>query len=409
MWRLGERDGDVVVGANRAAGHDDGHDAGLSDQFAGVVAVEHRRHQAGLQPVELQARVAQAGDLHHGFGPEVKAGAGRKSEEVDATGGDVLAHVASGHPEPGRSQLVEQLGVDEVDLAQVGGSRISGHSGSMLHGDAHVGVTLHTPPGKELQLRDARLAEGVGGAAVHRRHGSDHLGSFLQMETDRYLDALRADAEALALAAERDLTAPVSGCPGWTVARLVSHTGRIHRWAAEMVRTGASERIAREQMPAAPVGDALVPWFRAGAAQLIDVLQSSDPRAAVWTFNSNGTAAFWFRRQAQETSLHRWDAERATTTPTPIPSDLAADGIDELLEIFVPTARPAADGPEGRIHLQAGDIDRSWDLAFDSGEVVASGSASDLLLFLWSRIPPTTLVATGDEHVLGRWQTDIRI
>ena len=50
------------------------------------------------------------------------------------------------------------------------------------------------------------------------------------------------------------------------------------------------------------------------------------------------TAAFWFRRQAHETAVHRWDAQRAATPSSvdPIDATLAADGVDEWLEVFVP-------------------------------------------------------------------------
>ena len=45
---------------------------------------------------------------------------------------------------------------------------------------------------------------------------------------------------------------------------------------------------------------------------------------------------FWIRRMAQETVIHRVDAELALGEPfAPIPDDLALDGIDEVLERFL--------------------------------------------------------------------------
>ena len=49
----------------------------------------------------------------------------------------------------------------------------------------------------------------------------------------------------------------------------------------------------------------------------------------------------WPRRQAQETSIHRWDAEHATAA-TPARSGLASDGIDEFLDLIVAPSRDRA-------------------------------------------------------------------
>ena len=60
-------------------------------------------------------------------------------------------------------------------------------------------------------------------------------------------------------------------------------------------------------------------------------LAAADPTAPVWTWVPDQRAAFWFRRQAQEVAVHRWDAEGAAGTPNVIESTLAADGVDEWL------------------------------------------------------------------------------
>jgi hypothetical protein len=62
-----------------------------------------------------------------------------------------------------------------------------------------------------------------------------------------------------------------------------------------------------------------------------------DPAAAWYT--PDQTVGFWIRRMAQETVIHRIDAELGTGQPVapvaPVPTDLAVDGIDELLKVFV--------------------------------------------------------------------------
>src|SRR6201999_3325814 len=56
-----------------------------------------------------------------------------------------------------------------------------------------------------------------------------------------------------------------------------------------------------------------------------------DPRspAATW-YEPEQTVGFWIRRMAQETVMHRIDAELAVDgTVSAIPEELAVDGIDE--------------------------------------------------------------------------------
>jgi hypothetical protein len=48
------------------------------------------------------------------------------------------------------------------------------------------------------------------------------------------------------------------------------------------------------------------------------------------------TVGFWIRRMSQETVIHHTDAELGTGQPVaPVPADLAGDGSDELLKVFV--------------------------------------------------------------------------
>ena len=58
------------------------------------------------------------------------------------------------------------------------------------------------------------------------------------LPAERFLAELRADRDrfaALGLLASEEHTAPIAACPGWDLATLVLHLGRIHRWPAEQV------------------------------------------------------------------------------------------------------------------------------------------------------------------------------
>jgi uncharacterized protein (TIGR03083 family) len=251
------------------------------------------------------------------------------------------------------------------------------------------------------------------------------------MEKDRCIAALLADSAALAEAARLGLDAAVPSCPGWSVADLVEHTGRVHRSATRRVRDLESERHSAADI-ALPTRSELVGWFEAGAEALARVLEVAEPDAPVWNWSvTPNLASFWWRRMAQETAVHRWDGQAAHAQQQPIATDVAADGIAELLEVFLPTdfaEQPPAD-LGGTVSLQCTDRPDTWLVTVRGGELIArrdrpsrsgdpagagpgdaplataSASASDLLLLLWRRVPPTApeITADGDEALLARF------
>ena len=65
---------------------------------------------------------------------------------------------------PDLPQLVVELGVDQVDLAEVGPVGVSPHVGAVPDLLPHVRVALDAEPREQTDLRLARLGQGVGGA-----------------------------------------------------------------------------------------------------------------------------------------------------------------------------------------------------------------------------------------------------
>src|SRR4051794_4472746 len=136
------------------------------------------------------------------------------------------------------------------------------------------------------------------------------------MEMQQFLDQLAQNSERLADAAKAAGTdAPVPSCAEWTVTDLLQHCRRGDAWARSIVeqgKAGSTERVLPGEIDTSVQGDALVEAFRAGARELVASLASVAPDTPVWTFSaSNRTAAFWQRRRAQETTVHRYDAETA--------------------------------------------------------------------------------------------------
>jgi uncharacterized protein (TIGR03083 family) len=248
------------------------------------------------------------------------------------------------------------------------------------------------------------------------------------MEVAEHIAALRGEGELLAdVAARLDLDAPVPTCPEWQVRDLIRHVGGVHRWAtAHVVQRRATPIDAQEQtalMEAWPEDGALIDWFREGLVTLVRALETAAPDLACWAFLPAPTPlAFWARRQAHETAIHRVDVERAGASAiTAFPPAFAADGIDEILFGFVsrPRGRLRAETPRTLL-CHAPDAKRHWLVCIGPGPVqvrnevapadcVVRGSASDLYLLLWNRGATDALEVDGDAALLDQWRESVRI
>ncbi|MDQ1396515.1 MAG: hypothetical protein QOG64_1774, partial [Acidimicrobiaceae bacterium] len=219
------------------------------------------------------------------------------------------------------------------------------------------------------------------------------------LAVDRYLATIRSESQALAAAARAGgIDSDISTCPGWKMGRLVGHVGTVHQWAAETVRAGQDDPVDGRALPRPPEGHGVIDWLEEKTAALVDTLHRIGPEAKAWNFSgAPNSTHFWFRRMAHETSVHRWDGEHAATgSPAPLDPALAADGVDEFLEHFLP--QDAGQKVPGTIHLHATDIEGSdgeWLITLSpegssftkehgKGDVAVRGPASDLLLLVWN-------------------------
>ncbi|GMQ85333.1 MAG: maleylpyruvate isomerase family mycothiol-dependent enzyme [Acidimicrobiia bacterium] len=202
------------------------------------------------------------------------------------------------------------------------------------------------------------------------------------MDRDTYLEHIRSDSALVAQAARRGLEPDVPCCEDWTVRQLVGHLGEVHRHKELIVRERLLEP-PEEQIGSPESG--LIEWFEEGAAMLIDTLAAADASTPLWTWHDpDQTAGFWYRRMAQETLIHRVDAEQSHGAVSPIDEELAADGVDEIISVFL-TAIPrwgSLDGKDNRICLSVPG--RSWSLEearFSGTSPVTGTTYSDLLAF----------------------------
>ena len=232
------------------------------------------------------------------------------------------------------------------------------------------------------------------------------------MQTERFLALLRSDGRLLADAARRDLEADVPPCPGWRVRDVVTHTAEVYEHKLACIEL----RAAPDPWPPPwPADRDPLAWFADAHARLLDVLSSTDPATPAYTWwPPDQTVGFWVRRMAQETAVHRVDAQSAFGAITPVDTDLAVDGVDEVLTLFL--AGDWSDAPVDRvgsgerIAVTAGA--QSWlvtlqpravEVSRPDGTAVdatLSGAPSDVLLWLWGRAADDTVDRGGDASAI---------
>jgi uncharacterized protein (TIGR03083 family) len=240
------------------------------------------------------------------------------------------------------------------------------------------------------------------------------------MEIDEHIEALDTAGRALAdAAAEAGTDAAVATCPGWRVRDLLRHTTMVHRWATGIVTEGHTSYHPDGGEPDLD-GEELLAHFREGHALLVSALRAAPDSLECWTFlPAPSPRAFWARRQAHETTVHRADAESALPSGSlgPVPPALAADGIEELLRAFHARDRSRVRTPEPKtLRIRATDTGDAWTVrlsqeaprternAAGPADCELSGPADRLYLTLWNRLPDGAVTMTGDPSLAGLWR-----
>jgi len=232
-----------------------------------------------------------------------------------------------------------------------------------------------------------------------------------------HLAAIERDSNRLAdIAATGDPSAPIAGCPGWTLHGLVEHMGSVQRWARQALLTAAPPKIDPADDPAPSDAAGIAQWLRDGAERLLTTLRDTDPAASTWhPFPVEPkVAGLWRRRQSQEVFVHRIDGELAVGVAPHIDAELAADGVDEYWTVMLPRmlTREQRTTPSSVLQVKVGD--RVWTVDGSSGLPVPapqaapaatiSGSAPDMLLRLWGRpVTDGAVQIEGDAQVAADW------
>lgn len=247
------------------------------------------------------------------------------------------------------------------------------------------------------------------------------------MEFERHCALIVEQAEVLAghLTAGKELGTAVPSCPGWNVGQLVRHVGGAHREATVVARTGEAPPDDEFRDPthwyADPsdrtddAGHELKEWIVDGARELADALRAAGPDVPIKMPIDNPTTRFTARRMAHETVMHRADAALALGVPFELEPEVAADGIDEWMELgalpfhfevhpwmrelLAPgrTLKYAAPEQSWVVDL-TGDAIR-WRHSDEPTAVTVRGPVTNLLLQLYKRSDDNTEVE-GDKALL---------
>lgn len=257
-----------------------------------------------------------------------------------------------------------------------------------------------------------------------------------------YLDHIRSESALFRAAlADTDPTTPVPTAPAWTAADLLWHVaGEVQHFWTYVIETRPAtpteETYPEPERPADATYQDLLDYFDEVNAKFVETLEQTKPEEPAWSWSAEQTAGFTYRRQAQEILIHRLDAELTAGALTPVDPALAADGIDEFLDIFIGGKPSWASftGGDHFVRVDAVDTDtQTWvqlgvvsgtrpdgerveddpDIAVVAADEIAAGTepdvviegiAADLDAWLWRRRDHQDITVTGDKDIYDQFR-----
>lgn len=249
----------------------------------------------------------------------------------------------------------------------------------------------------------------------------------------------RSTAFRAAVASAPSLDVQVPTCPEWTLFDLVRHLGEGRRKWAGIIAPGPADAppagTASEDAPAVPLErEALLAWSAESTEQLLGALREAGPDRGCWTWwggsqspQTSGAAA---RHRLQEIAVHTYDAQITVGAPQPLPVEAALDGVEEFLSTCCATTAAWPHKPAA-VDFHAAEV-LSWCVSLsadgarisrlptprttpvagegrDAADASARGTAGDLVLAFYDRIPIDSLQLDGDPglfELLWAWEPE---
>ncbi len=227
-----------------------------------------------------------------------------------------------------------------------------------------------------------------------------------------YVRHLRADSARFAsLIRNPGPTTPVPSCPDWTMPDLAWHLAEVQYFWASIVADLLDTPDSVSELER-PDDEHLPDLFESQSQRLVNALESHPDNATCWSWHDGGNNVGWVRRrQAHEALIHRVDAELTVASPSPVNSELAIDGVDEILTVMLDCSTIpewSSFDPDGRTALITAADGPSWGMSLGRfvGTSPASGTSYDdpaLLLGPVSQNPSVAISATAANLDLWLW------
>lgn len=238
-----------------------------------------------------------------------------------------------------------------------------------------------------------------------------------------YAAVIESEAARILAAYAANPAGKVPWSDRWSVNTVARHVAGAHHVIAQVIEDRPTADYGRiETLDPPPKGDPRFPaWFAAGTEALVTQCRTAPPEDVCWTPHPlvDGTVRYHTRRIAHDTLVHRWDAEAgAGITGPAMDPVVAADAVDEYLDVFVSASRAIHGSPAGpAVRVACTDTDGDWylDLAEAGRRTVhrepidvaltLRGEAEALLVLLWGRLDAESagVGVDGDPDVLARW------
>jgi uncharacterized protein (TIGR03083 family) len=237
-----------------------------------------------------------------------------------------------------------------------------------------------------------------------------------------YPTIIAKESARIVSAYERDPAAAVPWSERWTVRTVARHVAGTHHVVAGIIRgrPDADFGLFNDlQMPSKDSTE-FVDWFRSGTVSLLEQLRRIPGNEECWSWYAPGSCVgWWARRMAHEAVVHRFDTDAAQHQNFSIETDVAADGVDEYLDVFVAATRATHNAPSGpTIEFQCSDRDDRWWLTLSeighrnvshepqAASLRVRATTQQLLLMLWGRVPwlnDDHVGLSGDVELLEHW------
>ncbi len=209
---------------------------------------------------------------------------------------------------------------------------------------------------------------------------------------------------------------PVPTCPEWDVNALISHLAVVLSRMRIRIETNADP----DTMPSTPPNGMTPPeWLSLSYRELTTTFLNHEPEDPAWNWTGENQIVGWYiRRLAHELAIHLVDLDAASPSSTPpeelgIDAALAADGLDELLTVFLPTRNPRSlhpmehhvlaltptDGPGQPWYVELNGLEISAGHDEKPTDATIKGSSVALYLFGWNR-PAEGITATGNSTAI---------